>query len=126
MKEKDLQVQILELLHLAGITAWLTHKVGAYMHKPVIKGIADIVGIVKMGCHSHTGFGCTESPCPGFGMFLAIEVKLPGRKATPDQLAFLEEVRLAGGIAFVAESIEDVILTLKENGVWQVKKVHLQ
>ena len=116
MKEKDLQVQILELLHLAGITAWLTHKVGAYMHKPVIKGIADIVGIVKMGCHSHTGFG----------MFLAIEVKLPGRKATPDQLAFLEEVRLAGGIAFVAESIEDVILTLKENGVWQAEKVHPQ
>lgn len=54
-------------------------------------GFADLVGIYK-------------------GRFMAIEVKRPSTKKdlTPWQESFLETVKLKGGIAFVATSIEDV------------------
>ena len=47
-----------------------------------------------------------------WGRFVAIEVKGPGGKASPDQLRFLAEVRRAGGIGIVAYSIDDVIEAL--------------
>lgn len=55
-----------------------------------IKGVSDILGIYK-------------------GRLLAIEVKRPGEKPTVDQLAFMESVKAAGGIAFVARDLGDVI-----------------
>lgn len=42
------------------------------------------------------------------GRFLAIEVKAPGRYATPQQRAFLARVASAGGVAILARCIEDV------------------
>ncbi len=54
------------------------------------KGISDIIGCFN-------------------GRMVAIEIKRPGGKATPDQIAFIEAVRAAGGIGFVAWSTEDVI-----------------
>lgn len=59
-----------------------------------IKGVSDILGIWR-------------------GRFLAIEVKVKGRYATPEQRAFIQKVNAEGGIAFVAHSIEDVIQGLK-------------
>lgn len=41
------------------------------------------------------------------GIFVAIEVKAPKEKATPEQAAFLDEVRNAGGIAGVVHSAEE-------------------
>lgn len=46
------------------------------------------------------------------GRAVAIEVKRPGEKPTPEQAAYLERVRAAGGLAFVATSIDDVIREL--------------
>ena len=46
---------------------------------------------------------------PPLAVFVAIEVKRPGMKPTPQQAAFLELVRQAGGLAIVATSVEDVI-----------------
>jgi hypothetical protein len=43
------------------------------------------------------------------GLFLAVEVKRPSGKPTVDQTAFLERVRAAGGVAFVARSVDDVL-----------------
>ena len=43
---------------------------------------------------------------------LFIEVKAPGRKATPEQLEFMEWARAEGWYAFVAYSLEDVIKEL--------------
>jgi len=43
---------------------------------------------------------------PG-GVFVAIEVKRKGKKPTPEQLAFIEAVNNAGGIAAVCYSVED-------------------
>lgn len=42
------------------------------------------------------------------GRFLAVEVKAASGRATPEQLNFLEAVRLAGGIATIARSPEDL------------------
>ena len=43
------------------------------------------------------------------GRFVAIEVKAPGGKASKLQLAQLKRIESAGGIAILAESVEDVI-----------------
>jgi len=57
-------------------------------------GIADI-----LGCHK--------------GRFFAIEVKANNRKPTDSQSKFLRNIREAGGIAFVARSVEDVVKGLR-------------
>lgn len=60
------------------------------------KGVADILGIL------------TDDKT-GHGIFLAIEVKRPGQKLRPDQEKFLQRINDAGGIGFVAYSVQDVI-----------------
>lgn len=42
------------------------------------------------------------------GKFIGIEVKVPGKNATPRQLFVHQQIRKAGGIAFVARCVEDV------------------
>ena len=64
------------------------------------KGIADIIGCYK-------------------GRFLAIEVKRPGEKPTPDQQEFLDRYSSAGGICFVARSVDDVIQSLGIQEKWR-------
>lgn len=56
-------------------------------------GISDILGVWE-------------------GKMLAIEVKVPGKKPSPEQVQFIDDVNAAGGIAFVATSIEDVVREL--------------
>lgn len=61
-----------------------------------VKGIADIVGIYK-------------------GLFVAIEVKRPEtrNRVSPYQVAFLEDVKSCGGIAFVcwdADRVKDQLM----------------
>lgn len=46
------------------------------------------------------------------GKFVAIEVKRPQGKLTEGQERFLHNVRAAGGIAFVAYSVDDVVAQL--------------
>lgn len=47
------------------------------------------------------------------GRFLAIEVKSKTGRVSPEQVAFLSEVKRAGGIALVARSVEDVRAALE-------------
>lgn len=42
----------------------------------------------------------------GAGKFVAVEVKLPGKKPDPAQLEFLRDVHAAGGWAFVGRDVE--------------------
>jgi hypothetical protein len=61
--------------------------------------------------------GCADLLCCGTvdgvpGRFVAIELKRPGGKVSPEQTKFLEKVRGLGGVAFVAESTQDVISNL--------------
>lgn len=66
--------------------------------KWIKKGTADVIGMWK-------------------DKFLAIEVKKPGARTDPKRLAdqkkFLQEVRDRGGIAFIADSLEEVIKRLE-------------
>jgi len=55
-----------------------------------IKGVADILGILPSG------------------RFLAIELKSERGRCTPEQTAFLSQIKASGGVAFVARSIKDV------------------
>ncbi len=49
------------------------------------------------------------------GLFVAIEVKDKGKKATPLQKAQLRKINKAGGIAFECDSIEQAKRILSEN-----------
>ena len=95
--EKVLQKAILDYLRRKGYIAFKFPSVGIwrkdtqrYIPQPR-KGISDIVGCTKQG------------------LFFAIEVKKEGNKATPEQLAFLDEVGKHHGIAFLAYSLQDVM-----------------
>jgi hypothetical protein len=96
--EKDIQRGILDYLALNGFIAVKYHSTvgvareGRYIPiKTGVIGTADILA------------------CAPDGRFWAIEVKRKGGRATPEQLAFLERVRKAGGVAILAHSIDDVI-----------------
>lgn len=77
--------QIRALLHHVGVFHW------KQWQGPMssIKGIFDIIGIYQ------------SKP-------LAIEVKIPGKKLSPDQEEFLRKWIAAGGIGFMATSAEEV------------------
>lgn len=86
--EYMLQCSILDYLRLRGILAWITH---SPRNKPQVAGTPDIIGV-----------------CEG-GRFLAIEVKTAEGRVSKEQAAFLRQVTDAGGLAFVARSLDDVI-----------------
>ncbi len=94
LKEADITKQIRDVLNLKGIWHWKQWQ--GPMSEP--KGVSDILG-------------CFE------GKLLAIEVKVPGREPSPDQLQFIDGVNHYGGIGFVAHSVEDVIEKLGIKGV---------
>ena len=47
------------------------------------------------------------------GLYLSIETKAPGKKATPIQQYIICEILEAGGLAIVANSVEDVKLAIE-------------
>ena len=63
--------------------------VGNRLFRAGFVGCSDIIGQMKDG------------------RFLAIEVKRPGKGATPEQYAFLSRVNANDGFAFVARSVDD-------------------
>ena len=46
------------------------------------------------------------------GRLLGVEVKAPKGRASPEQLAFLERIRAAGGVGFIARDLRDVVREL--------------
>ena len=90
MTETDIQRTILEFLKLIKVPAW-RNNTGRRGHVTygLCTGSSDIIGIYR-------------------GKFLAIEVKVPGKHAEPDQKEFLNIVTGAGGIGFVAHSVDEV------------------
>jgi hypothetical protein len=47
------------------------------------------------------------------GVFVAIEIKRPGKDATPEQAAFLDCTNRAGGLGIVVHSVEELAAALK-------------
>lgn len=100
--EKIIENQILNYLLSKKVFCWKVKTTASYdprrgrflktssLYK---KGVADILGIFK-------------------GKPLAIEVKTPTGRLSPEQRDFLTEFREQGGIAFIARSVDDIELKL--------------
>ena len=95
--ERDVQSAVLDMLKLRRDVAWFERMNTGGMVNPNgqyvrfgFKGCADILGQMRDG------------------RFLAIEVKRPGAVPTEEQQEFLGRVQRAGGVAFVAWSVDDI------------------
>jgi hypothetical protein len=62
--------------------------------------------------------GCSDlvAVLPPAGRFAGIEVKKPGGRLTPDQEAFLTNVRKAGGVGWVVHSVGELVEELERLG----------
>ena len=97
MLEKEIETNILNFLELLPeCFAWKNNNFGTYgAHRKaksrfLPNGVPDILGIYK-------------------GQFLAIEVKQPKKKLSPEQIEFINNIKIQGGIAFRADCLTDVI-----------------
>jgi hypothetical protein len=79
------------------LSPWYPIKLGA-------TGISDLIG-----------WTTREPGMPGqlLAQFVACEVKGPRTRITPEQIAFIDTVRRAGGRAGVARSVEDAKLIIE-------------
>ena len=68
-----------------------------------VKGCADILGLL-----------------PPLGRLLAIEVKSPTGRVTPEQAEFLRVIAAAGGCALVVRSLEDLVAGVRPTGQGQM------
>jgi hypothetical protein len=94
--EQTIKTQICQWLELHRIFFWIqVQNPGKYRSRHIKRGICDLMGIFR-------------------GKPLAIEVKAPGGRVSPEQEKFIEEFRREGGIAFTAKSVEEVEKQLKE------------
>lgn len=109
LKEKDIESLILDYLKVlpqsrfwknntTGIFDPSTGKMRTLNGKHHARGVADILGVIN-------------------GRFIAIEVKRPKGKVSDHQELFLQSIVDAGGIAFVAYSLDDVTINLQKFGV---------
>ena len=84
-REKDITKSIRDLLKMLGVFHW------KHWGGPMgTDGVPDILGVWQ-------------------GRFLGIEVKRPSGIVSPAQEAFIANINKAGGLAFVARSVDDVI-----------------
>lgn len=85
------------------------------MLKASIRQLLDTVGIFH-----YNAWGGPMSPkgvpdliCCQKGRFIGIEVKTETGRVSPEQEEFIRRINEAGGLAFVARSLDDVIETLQ-------------
>lgn len=97
--EKEIQKTILDYLALKGINAWRTN---SGIQFSTYKGKEHVVRLAPRGTPDIIGFLSD-------GKFLGIEVKKPGGTVSPEQLLFIEKVNKAGGVCFIAYSLDDVV-----------------
>ena len=109
-KETLIQRQIQIALSNAGCITWRNETAGAYVGRVIHKAggqvTLDNAQLMQFGlCRGSSDLiGITPD-----GRFLAIEVKTPNGKPTADQLAFIEAVRRAGGVAGICRSVLDAL-----------------
>lgn len=100
-EESYLLAACLDLLRLMGIPAIRINSGAIKVDGRIIRlapaGTSDILGIL-----------------PPQGRFLAIETKSSRGRLTPDQEAFLEGVRQAGGVSLVVRDLKSLQCALEE------------
>jgi len=70
-------------------------------------GVSDILGVYRVKVEDLIKWNVKE-----VGVFLAIEVKAPGKEPSDNQDKFLQAIKNNGGIAFAADDPEIVIKKL--------------
>jgi len=101
MREQDIQRLIMLALSEAGCMIWrnncgvLKNAAGIPIKFGLCVGSSDLIGLYR-------------------GRFLAVEIKTPTGKATPEQLRFIEAVKRNGGIAGIARSPADAVALLAD------------
>lgn len=104
MKETEIVRACLDYLKLRGIYCWRQNAAavplpgGGFRRFVGLRGVSDILGVL------HTG------------KFLAVEVKTPQGKKSPDQEKFLSKVCELGGVACCVTSVDELASDLKEAG----------
>jgi VRR-NUC domain len=99
-KESAALIEVLKALRTHPLVAWAERqntgvaKVGGRFIRFGWPGCSDLIGMLRDG------------------RFLACEVKGPKGKVRPEQAVFLERIRCAGGVAFVARDLRDVLREL--------------
>lgn len=116
--EKKIEMEILQFLRSIGIFCWKVDRQGTYdavrktfrkNHNPFkIRGVSDILGVVP---YYTPEIGAKSA----LGRLLAIEVKGPLGRCTPEQRSFLAKISEEGGIAFVARSVEQCATELMKH-----------
>ncbi len=84
-----LKLSEMGILNWRNNTGALRDREGRLIKYGLCVGSSDIIGITPQG------------------RFIAIEVKLPGKKLTKDQQKFLRAIEINGGIAGVCHSVEE-------------------
>jgi penicillin-binding protein-related factor A (putative recombinase) len=103
--EKDIQREILSYLNQRNdLFCWRNQSVGVFDPTKKIFRKARGVGTIK-GVSDILGVHCS-------GRFIAIEVKSKTGRLSPDQKVFLNAVSELGGIAFMANSLEQCVFRL--------------
>jgi penicillin-binding protein-related factor A (putative recombinase) len=102
--ESVIKRQIVTYLQLNRVFCWVQHNVAVWdaksnaFRRPGFgqrRGVSDILGIFN-------------------GRLLAIEVKTRTGRPSTHQISFIDDVKRHGGIAFIARSVDDVILHLAQ------------
>lgn len=85
VKEQDIQTKIMDYIRSIGGIPIKQNQIGIY----ATAGVPDILACVK-------------------GRFIAIEVKRPKQKPKPIQVAWINAIICAGGVAFWADNLDTV------------------
>jgi|TARA_R100000501_G_C2612160_1_gene106500 Holliday junction resolvase len=91
MTGSELQKEVMEYMRANGYLVWKNHNIGVRGRTiGYLKGLPDIFALKH-------------------GTFFAIEIKGKGDRLTLDQQNWLNDLTYKGAIAFVAESLKDVM-----------------
>jgi len=104
----EITAAILSYLDAHGFNAWSQPNRGEYdpktarwrPHPNSRRGVADILGFRRAD-----------------GLFLAVEVKAGSDRLRPEQKQFLDELKAAGGLAFVAFSFTGFVQSFERRGL---------
>lgn len=106
--ERDVLAAVLELLQRHPRVAWCRRFNSGVTKYRDGAGAERWVRYGFPGCPDVLGQLRPMPPNP-IGALLAIEVKSDTGRPTPEQQAVLETINAAGGVAFVARSVDDVM-----------------
>lgn len=95
----DLTKHVLKILDLKGFKAWRNNTTGVYdptkkifrRNPALLKGVPDVLGY-----HKKTA------------LFICVEVKSGKDKLSQEQINFLNDVKLSGGLQFVIHNMDDI------------------